>query len=283
MIHIDGIVFSIEEFSIYDGPGIRTTVFLKGCPLRCSWCHNPEGQKTEPEIIKSPNGCINCGECKKYAVQKSNGVNFTQESITACPNNLLRVVGKKISSQILIKQLLKNQNLLKNGGITFSGGEPLMHGEFLLECLDLLKGKVHTAVQTSGFCDSDLFDAVLQSADYFLYDLKLIKEEDHLKYTGVSNKKILNNFWTLVTSGKEFVPRIPLIPGITDTKENITQIAELLRENNINYAELMSYNKMAGGKYAMLGRKYSPDFDESVQINPNEKIFDNYNIKTKLL
>ncbi len=280
---MDGIYFSIEEFSIYDGPGIRTTVFLKGCPLRCSWCHNPEGQEYEPETVKNPNGCVNCGECKKIAIQKNGKLCFTKKSISACPNNLLRVSGERISSENLIEKILKNRRILKNGGVTFSGGEPLMQGEFLKECLSLLKGNIHTAVQTSGYCESEMFKSVLDLTDCVLFDLKLIDEEKHIKYTGVSNEKILENFKLLVKSKKEFIPRIPLIPGVTDTEDNIMQIAQHLNQNNITYAELMSYNKMAGGKYAMLGRKYQPDFDEKVEVNPREEIFKHNGIKIKIL
>ena len=280
---MEGIVFSIEEFSIYDGPGIRTTVFLKGCPLRCSWCHNPEGQELAPQVIKSPNGCLNCGECKKYAIKKDNNICFKQKSIEVCPNNLLRVSGEKISALGLVEKLLKNQSILRNGGVTFSGGEPLMQGEFVKECLSLLKDKIHIAIQTSGYCDSRLFEEMLNLADLFLFDLKLIDDEKHIRYTGVSNEIILNNFSMLVKSGVEFIPRIPLIPTVTDTEENITQIAELLKLHNIAYAELMSYNKMAGGKYAMIGKKYSPDFDESVEINEHKELFDRFGIEIKIL
>ncbi len=280
---MEGIVFSIEEFSIYDGPGIRTTVFLKGCPLRCSWCHNPEGQDPFPEVIKSPNGCLRCGECKKYAFMEREQVRYTQESILACPNHLLRTAGECISVEKLVERLLKNKNILQKGGVTFSGGEPLMQSDFLTECLSLLKGKLHTAVQTSGYCEPEIFRKVLELTDFFLFDLKLIDENLHRRYTGVSNRKILENFKQLTKSGKQFVPRIPLIPGVTDTEANITQIATLLKENNILYAELMSYNKMAGGKYAMVGRKFTPDFDDAAAYNARQELFELFGIQTKIL
>ncbi len=278
-----GTVFSIEEFSIYDGPGIRTTVFLKGCPLSCSWCHNPEGQTVAPQIIKSPNGCLNCGACKKHAVYDERGFLYTEKSIAACPNNLLRVCGERISAEDLVAKLMKNQRLLKDGGVTFSGGEPLMQGEFLKECLSLLKGKIHTAVQTSGYCDRRLFQEIVALADLFLFDIKLIDDEKHKKYTGVSNKKILRNFTELVTSDKAFTVRIPLIPSVTDTEENITQIANLLKKNGVTFAEALSYNKMAGGKYAMVGREYKPAFDESVEVNLHSEIFEQHGIQIRLL
>ena len=149
---MQGTVFSIEEFSVYDGPGIRTTVFLKGCPLRCGWCHNPEGQNFEAEIVRNPNGCIGCNACIDSADKKNGRLVFTDQSIKSCPMGLLRVCGEKIDSVDLSEKLLKNAKMLIDGGVTFSGGEPLSQSEFLFECLKLLKGKMHTAIQTSGFC-----------------------------------------------------------------------------------------------------------------------------------
>ncbi len=283
MSHTNGVVFSIEEFSIYDGPGIRTTVFLKGCPLRCSWCHNPEGQETAPQIVKSPNGCTSCGACRAHAVPGEACLLYTQKSIESCPHQLLRVCGASMSAEALTERLLKNRHLLQEGGVTFSGGEPLMQGAFVKECLSLLKGRLHTAIQTSGYGDSRLFEELLALADLFLFDIKLADDAMHKRYTGVSNKSIRDNLDRLVRSGKEWLPRIPLIPTVTDTVENITQIAALLRENGVTYAELMSYNKMAGGKYALVGKSYTPDFDELVEVQERREIFDRFGIKTKVL
>ena len=265
-------VFSIEEFSTFDGPGIRTTVFLKGCPLRCSWCHNPEGQSFEDEIIKAQ-GCINCGACKGGT------------EIDLCPRHLLRSASRIYTPAELIDELKGNFQLLTqaNGGITFSGGEPLSHPQFLCECLSLLKGKIHTAVQTSGFSRTAQFCAVLALTDFVLFDIKIINEERHLRYTGVSNRLILENFSHLVASGKPFVVRTPLIPGVTDTTENLRMIAEFLCRHNIKAIELLPYNQSAGGKYAAIGRKYSPDFDESIPVSPRIELFQSYGILAKLL
>lgn len=281
---MQGTFFSVEEFSIYDGPGIRTSVFLKGCPLRCQWCHNPEGQYEAPQIIRSPNGCIHCGACEKEAKIKDNRFIYTENSIKACPHNLLRVCGEVIDSKILCEKLLKNEKILKNGGgVTFSGGEPLMQSQFLFECLSILKGRLHTAIQTSGYCDAATFYQAITLADYFLYDLKLADESLHKIFTGASNEQIINNFSLLAKSGKDFVVRIPMIPGITDTTDNITKIAKILRENQINYVELLPYNTMAGGKYKMLQREYKPAFDEKMPINTRENIFMEYGVKIKVL
>lgn len=278
-----GCVFSIEEFSIYDGPGIRTTVFLKGCPLKCSWCHNPEGQSGEVEIVRSPNGCIGCGNCIGSAVKTEGQIFYTEESIKNCPKGLLRFCGELLDSETLCEKLLKNKRMLEKGGVTFSGGEPLFQKDFLIACLEYLGGKLHTAVQTSGYCDSQTFQSVLSLADYFLFDLKLSEEELHARYTGVSNRKILENFSALVQSGKQFVVRIPLIPGVTDTDRNIIGIAEILKQHDVSYVELMPYNKMAGGKYKMLGREYLPHFDEKREARIPEDIFHRNNIEFKIL
>lgn len=270
MLMFSAFVFSIEEFSTFDGPGIRTSVFLKGCPLRCSWCHNPEGQSFNNEIMKARSGCVGCGACVK-----AGGGKITEQSIKVCPNNLLRLSGVKYTSEELVKKLEKNFDLLKisNGGITFSGGEPLANSGFLIECLSMLKGKIHTAVQTSGFCDEEIFKKVLELSDYFLFDIKLIDEDKHIKYTGVSNKNILNNFKLLVRSGKDFTVRTPLIPTVTDTKENLTAIAKFLKDQGVNKIELLPYNKAAGGKYAAIGKTFAPDYDENTECNKDTETF----------
>lgn len=276
----EALVFSIEEFSTFDGPGIRTTVFLKGCPLRCSWCHNPEGQAFENEIFKAPNGCEGCGAC----LAAGNG-KLTDAGVRACPNRLLRWSGERYTPESLFRRLADTFEILKlsGGGITFSGGEPLAHPAFLTEILRLLEGKIHTAVQTSGYGPEDLFKQVLALTDYMLFDIKLADSYAHRRYTGVDNPVILRNFGTLVNSGKPFTVRTPLIPGVTDTPENLTGIARLLREQGVSRIELLPYNVAAGGKYAAVGRQYAPDFDESVACEPHQEIFERYGITSVVL
>lgn len=279
-----GTVFSIEEFSVFDGKGIRTSVFLKGCPLRCSWCHNPEGQTPNSEIVRSPNGCIGCGNCERFANTDQGKITFTPKSAENCPQSLLRVCGESYESEALCARILKNKPILeRGGGVTFSGGEPLMQHGFLFECLEILDGKLHTAIQTSGFCENAVFERALSLADYFLYDLKLIDDKEHKRHTGASNKPILSNLSLLAHSKKDFVIRTPLIPTVTDTEENLTAIAELLHSLGIFYIELLPYNKMAGAKYKMTGRTYSPSFDESIECCARSEIFDSFGIKAKIL
>jgi pyruvate formate lyase activating enzyme len=279
-----GRIFSIEEFSVYDGPGIRTTVFLKGCPLRCTWCHNPEGQRCEREILRSPNGCIACGSCQAFLTEENGRRVLAEESISHCPMHLIRPSGEDYTAEELCQKLLKNRRILQNGGgVTFSGGEPLMQHAFVLECIRRLKGDLHCAIQTSGFCTEEVFSEALRHADYFLYDLKIIDDDLHRRFTGVSNERILKNYTALATSGVPFVTRIPLIPGVVDTEENLAAIARILQSHGVTYAELLPYNKMAGGKYAMNLRQYEPGFDESVPSNPREELFAAHGIRTKLM
>ena len=197
--------------------------------------------------------------------------------------HLLRVCGEEMDSADLCEKLLKNKVLLQNGGVTFSGGEPLMQSAFVFECLQRLKGKLHTAIQTCGYCDPHIFEEAVTLADYFLFDLKLADEDMHKRYTGVSNRSIIENFSWLARSGKEFVVRIPLIPSVTDTNENLTALIGILKENNVHYVELLPYNQMAGGKYALLGREYCPSFDERQPVNLPTALFETHSIAYKIL
>lgn len=276
----EALIFSIEEFSVFDGPGIRTTVFLKGCPLRCEWCHNPEGQSFENAIVRSTNGCIGCGECLRRAERVDGKPQFTEESISNCPENLLRYVSKKYTAQGLCDQLSKNFGILNaGGGITFSGGEPLANYKFLIDCLELTKGRVNRAVQTSGYSSPEVFKMVLDQCDYMLFDLKLADRDAHAKYTGVPNDKILQNFATLASSGKAFVVRVPMIPTVTDTEENIRGICAILLKNGVKYVELLPYNKLAGAKYPLVDREYAPNFDGEIEPNMRFDVFAEHGIK----
>lgn len=279
------LIFSIEEFSTYDGPGIRTTVFLKGCPLSCSWCHNPEGQSFQNEIMKAQSGCTGCQACLKAGQAETGKPCLTEKSIAVCPNRLLRLAAKAYTPESLAEKLRPNFDILRlsGGGVTFSGGEPLANHTFLIECLSLLSGEIHTAVQTSGFAAPDIFDRVLELADYFLFDLKLAEPALHKRYTGVDNAPIHRNFRRLVESGKPFTVRTPLIPGVTDTEENLRGIAKILKENGVDRIELLPYNKAAGGKYAAVGRKFTPDYDDTAEPAILTELFTDMGIQAKVL
>lgn len=280
-----GTVFSIEEFSTFDGPGIRTTVFLKGCPLQCSWCHNPEGQSFEPQTVRSPNGCLKCEKCLDKGEELTGKRILVKESISVCPKNLIRQCGTPYTAEELCTKLLKNADILTDsgGGITFSGGEPLSSHEFLLECLKLLEGKIHRAVQTSGFCKPEIFEEIAKNTDLFLFDQKIFDAELHKKHTKQDNTYIKKNLEYLAKTGKNFIIRIPLIPTVTDTEKNITEICTFLQKLNIHYAELLPYNKMAGSKYTLAGKKFAPEFNPDTEPETHAEIFKKFGITIKIM
>ena len=276
-----GRVFSIEEFSTFDGPGIRTTVFLKGCPLRCSWCHNPEGQAFEAQYVRSPNGCAKCGRCEAVAIKENGKTELTYESMLACERNLIRKSGTDYTPIELAAKLNKNADILAaaGGGITFSGGEPLAQFDFLKSVSEMLDKRLTVAIQTSGFASEETFDRALDVCDFMLFDLKIMDGAMHKRFCGADNGLIKRNYTALAKSGKEFVTRVPLIPTVTDTEENIKAIAAFMRENGVDYVEVLPYNKFAGSKYAMVLRSYEPGFDERADVNTGEEIFKSYGIR----
>lgn len=279
-------IFSIEEFSVFDGPGIRTTVFFKGCPLNCSWCHSPEGKSYSNIALRSPNGCISCLRCVDICPNQRKECIACGKCLDVCPNNLIRLAATDYEVKDLAKELSKNIDILNmnKGGITFSGGEPLFQIKPLLELIDLLKGKTHLAVQTCGFANENDFIEVINKVDLVLFDMKIINKEKALIYEGVDNTLILNNLEILKKSNTPFIARIPLIPGVVDTKENIIEIINLLKDaHNLLGVELLPYNKYAGSKYALLGLTYKPNFDENIESNPRLELFEENNIKARVL
>lgn len=275
-------IFSIEEFSTFDGPGVRMTVFFKGCPLKCDWCHNPEGQSFNEEYIKNTSACTGCGSCIKFAKNVDGKTILTSESLKACKNNFIRKSGTDYTAIQLANYINNNADVLKScgGGVTFSGGEPLCFIDYIISVKELLNG-VHVAIQTSGYASYANFLKAIKNCDYFLYDLKIINSDKFKKHCGQDNAVILKNYKTLASSGVDFVTRVPLIPTVTDTDENIADIAVFLVENNVKYVELLPYNEFAPSKYLGLLRKDIPTYDKN-DCNSIDKIiqnFKNYGIK----
>lgn len=248
-----GTIFDIKEFTVHDGSGSRITVFLKGCPLRCQWCHNPEGLRVEKQLMYRSNFCTHCGRC--YVPCEHPECQSFKRCIHACVNGCLTVSGEELSSDALAERLLENAQMLKlmGGGITISGGEPMLQSDFVCELTEKLGGAVHLAIQTSGYTKPETYQKVIKGFDYVMQDIKLADDELHKRFTGVSNEQILENIAWLKASGKEFVFRVPLIPEITDTEENLKAISEIAGNCR---TELMPYNEFAGAKYNMLGMTY---------------------------
>jgi pyruvate formate lyase activating enzyme len=244
-----GVVFDIKEMAVHDGPGLRTTVFLKGCPLRCRWCHNPEGLSPRPQLMVKTATCTHCGLCRRGCSHPD-----CQEfgrCLHICPNGLITVSGKVMEAEELAKKLMRCAPLFgAEGGITFSGGEPLMQADFMLDVMDHMPG-IRFACETSGYAPQETFRRVVDRMSLIYMDLKLADPERHKEYTGVDNAPILRNLEYL--RGKNAVIRTPLIPGITNTEENLAAIKKLVGDLP---HELLPYNEMADAKYGMLGMEY---------------------------
>lgn len=221
----EGVVFDVEEFTVFDGPGLRQTVFLKGCPLRCSWCHNPEGLSGAPQLMVSTASCTGCGKCREVCRHET--CISCGECIPVCPLHLRRIAGERMTSGELIRRIRKSSDYYARygGGVTFSGGEPLMQADFLTEVLCGIPD-VHRAIETSGFCEQDVFRRVTAHLDYVMMDIKLFDAALHKKYTGVDNERILRNARILCEGEIPFVIRIPLIPGVNDNEENFRSTAK---------------------------------------------------------
>lgn len=248
-----GSIFDIKEMSVHDGPGIRTTVFFKGCTLRCRWCHNPEGLRFEPQLMYRDARCQNCGNCLRPCAHPD--CRPFGRCLHICPENCLSIVGRQVSATELARELRKSAAVLGNcfGGFTFSGGEPLAQKDFLLELMEALQ-EYHLCIETSGYTDSETFRQVLKRLSFVIMDIKLADPVAHKTYTDVSNDKILENMRILQDSGKSYMIRTPLIPGITDTQKNLDAIRALI--GNATWEQL-PYNGLAEAKYKMLNMEYT--------------------------
>ena len=258
-----GVVFDIKEFAVFDGPGIRTTVFLKGCPLRCTWCHNPEGLSAKKQLMVKWSQCLHCGKCMEVCQNPKHCI-LCGDCILSCPLHLRRICGTEWESADLAERIRRDEGYLaaNGGGVTFSGGEPTYQPEFLLETLQRLEG-IHRAIETSGYCRPEWFQTITGHLELVIMDIKQTDRKLHKKYTGQDNEMILQNLEYLKQGSLPFMIRIPLIPGITDTEENLEQTASLLeRSRNLLGVELLPYHQTAGAKYGMIGRAYQPGFQE---------------------
>lgn len=269
-----GMIYNIQRFSLHDGPGIRTTVFLKGCPLRCAWCHNPESQRIRPQLSLFESRCLRCGQCFALCPchQLADGAHTVDfQACTACGRcvdgcaaGALEILGRETTAEEAAEEALRDLPFYQTsgGGVTLSGGEPTMQADFAAELLARVRAAgVHTALETCGHAPWTSFGKLLTHLDMILYDVKQMDGDKHKAYTGVDNGLILDNLRRLCSRDvhAEIVVRTPVIPGYNDQPENFAALADFLKGmERIPRVELLPYNELAGSKYPRLGMTYSP-------------------------
>ncbi len=277
---MQGVVYNIQRMSTKDGPGLRTTVFLKGCPLHCPWCSNPESQGFKPQLLVFSNLCVGCGACEQVcpekAVVKIGNVYNRDRSVCTdcgacvdvCPSKAREMSGKYMTVDEVMKVVDSDSLFYDNsgGGVTFGGGEPMSAGDFLIALLDASRGRgYHVCLDTCGVCEPERFKKILDRVELFLYDCKHMDPEEHHRLTGLDNKLILQNLHTVFESGKEVRIRVPLMPNINDTEENIARMAEFLHKHNCREIDVLPCHTFGHSKYAALNlpdpdlRPYKPE------------------------
>lgn len=288
-----GIVFDIQRFSLYDGPGIRTTVFLKGCPLKCIWCHNPESQNYKVELSFKSQKCVHCGTCEAVCPEKVHKIsrdyhiiNWNRctgcgKCVTSCAYDALKLYGRAMSVQEVIQEILKDMDYYRNsgGGLTVSGGEPLAQPEFTIELLKAAKdANIHTCIETSGYVQRKVIEETDQYVDLYLLDYKSTNSQTHKELTGVSNELMLSNLQFLYERGSSIIIRCPLIPGINDSEEHLAGIADLSKRfPMIKAVELLPYHDMGKGKYGELGIEYSLSYLKNTDEDQKSKWMEYFN------
>lgn len=264
-----GRVFDIKHYAVHDGPGIRITIFLKGCPLNCVWCHSPESQSMSSEILINQEKCIGCGNCVKACpVDAVKGPGkIDREACNACGAcaevcyaNAIEIIGEEKTIEQVLAEVEKDRELLmvSGGGVTLSGGEPMAQPEFTIELLKHLKQKgYHTALDTSGYTPWVTLKQALEYTDLVLYDLKHMDSSKHQQYTGVKNELILENLDRISGHGKRIWVRVPLIPGVNDDEEHIKTLIEYVRDLNVERTFFLPYHEIGVPKYEALNRVYN--------------------------
>lgn len=269
---ITGLIFDIKKFAIHDGPGLRTTVFFKGCPLNCLLCHNPESQSFEPEIWLRDERCIQCDDCLEVCEQGAISLkegwpyidrekcNLSGICVDTCPVAAIEIIGTRMTVDHVISEIQKDSIFYdeSGGGVTFSGGEPLSQPDFLLELLRACRRQeIRTTLDTCGFAPPEVFQKISSLVDLTLYDLKVLDNERHREFTGVSNELIVENIRWLSEQGHPAIVRFPPVPGITDDEENVRSLGEFISSlSTIDRIDILPYHMIGVGKYARLDRDY---------------------------
>jgi pyruvate formate lyase activating enzyme len=295
-----GVVFNIQRFSIHDGPGIRTTVFLKGCPLRCGWCSNPESMNPYPEIITRDVKCIRCGKCAEACSRQAIAVvedtriihwekcDCCMECGEVCPSGAITAAGRHMTVAEVLDKVERDASYYRRtgGGMTLSGGEPLVQWQFALKLLQEAKRRgLHTALDTMGHADWGILDEILNFTDLVLYDVKHPNSARHREATGVPNEQILDNLRkTVAKPGIKVWVRHPVIPRFNDSEEDLEELCELVLalEPSVDKISLLPYHKFAELKYAAMGKEYPwkgiPTISEE-QIGEFKKLVESHGIE----
>lgn len=249
-------IFDIQRCSFVDGDGIRTTVFFKGCNLKCKWCHNPEGISKNKEKLFYKDKCTNCKKCEAICPNNKKSCTLCGKCALYCPNDAIEICGKDYTENEILDIILKDKNYYdtSNGGVTFSGGECMLQIDFLTEILRMCKENgINTAVDTAGNIPYEYFEKIIPYTDTFLYDVKCVTEDLHKKFTNVSNNQIISNLVKISKSFKgKIIVRIPLIGGFNDTYEEVLKISEFLKTLNVDKIEILPYHDLGLHKYEAL-------------------------------
>jgi len=269
---VKGLVFNIQRYSIQDGPGIRTTVFLKGCPLRCKWCSNPESQNPHREIAHRDSLCNQCGSC--IAACPVHAISLGEKSVIidrtlctdcgkcveVCVPGALKIFGEEMTAAQVFKEVMKDVEFYREsgGGVTVSGGEPLFQPDFVAALFELCQQQgIHTCIETCGLASLEALEKVLKYTSLVLFDIKLVDSDKHKEWTGQPNEKIIRNLGIVIKKSVPVIIRVPLIPGVNDTREELEKIAALAGSLKVRRVDLLPYHKFGMGKYAQLDREYS--------------------------
>ena len=292
-----GEVFDVQRYSIHDGPGIRTTVFLKGCPLKCKWCANPESQNKYPEIFFRSQICEGCGRCVEICPQ--NAISLVKDfidldrilcdrcmkCIEKCPTKALSITGETRTTEEIVDIVMKDELFYNNsgGGLTISGGEPLLQPDFTLDLLKACKDKsIHTTLDTSGHARWEILESMVNYSDLILFDIKHLNSDQHIAGTGVGNELILQNLKKITEKGNRLWVRIPIIPGYNDSAKHIEDIAKFLSKMPIEKVSMLAFHEWSKSKYKALGIYYpckdlSPIEEE--KIHPLKNIFESFGME----
>lgn len=285
---INGTIFNIQRFSIHDGPGIRTIIFFKGCPLECKWCANPESQEKKKQIMYSKADCRSCGMCQRVCsheaiiMKKDNGIEINRKKCVACGNCIeecipmaLKMTGEELSISEIKKEVMKDSAFFrKEGGITLSGGEPLLQKEIAAKLLKSFHDLcIHTAIETCGQVNYENIEAVLPNCDLFLYDIKEMNSKKHEELTGVGNQTILKNLIKLGKTDAKIWIRMPIISGYNDDPKEVISVTDIARQiRNLEKIELLPYHNLGVSKYERLGKKY--ELSREIKAPTQEQLYD---------